>query len=122
MTKQKNDNRKFHRILFESTAELSLEKQSWPCRLIDLSLQGCLLEMDVNWTGDKTVEYKLSIDLVKDCQIEMNLSLIYLKTNHAGFLCKQIEIESMSRLRRLLELNLGDSLLLDRELSALIRV
>lgn len=122
MPDQQKEKRKFNRILFGSAAKLSLNKLVWPCRVIDLSLQGCLLELPVNWKGDKLEEYKLSLDLADVCQIEMNLSLVYLKTNRAGFLCKEIDIESISRLRRLLELNLGDSLLLDRDLTALAQV
>jgi hypothetical protein len=36
-----------------------------------------------------------------------------------GFVCRHIDLESISHLRRLVELNLGDESLLERELAAL---
>jgi hypothetical protein len=38
-----------------------------------------------------------------------------------GVRCVEIDLESISHLRRLVELNLGDAELLHRELSALVR-
>ncbi|VAX04921.1 hypothetical protein MNBD_GAMMA20-584, partial [hydrothermal vent metagenome] len=43
------------------------------------------------------------------------------ENDHIGFRCEHIDLESISHLRRLVELNLGDAKLLDRELSALTR-
>jgi hypothetical protein len=36
-----------------------------------------------------------------------------------GFVCRHIDLDSISHLRRLVELNLGDETLLERELAAL---
>jgi hypothetical protein len=36
-----------------------------------------------------------------------------------GFVCQYIDLDSISHLRRLVELNLGDGSLLERELAAL---
>jgi hypothetical protein len=35
---------------------------------------------------------------------------------HIGIKCRHIDVDSLTRLRRLVELNLGDATLLDREL------
>jgi hypothetical protein len=39
---------------------------------------------------------------------------------HAGVLCRSIDLESITHLRRLIEVNLGDPAASDRELKALI--
>ena len=39
--------------------------------------------------------------------------------DHLGFVCRHIDLDSISHLRRLVELNLGDESLLERELAAL---
>jgi hypothetical protein len=44
----------------------------------------------------------------------------HVEGEHVGLLCRSIDIESITHLRRLLEINLGDAKLLERELKALI--
>jgi hypothetical protein len=49
----------------------------------------------------------------------MNLSISHVIGNEAGFKCEHIDLDSISTLRRMVELNLGDSTLLERDLIAL---
>ena len=50
----------------------------------------------------------------------MNCQLAHCHGRLAGLVCTSIDLDSITHLRRLVELNLGDPDLLDRELSALI--
>jgi hypothetical protein len=50
----------------------------------------------------------------------MQTRVAHVEGPQAGLLCISIDIDSVTHLRRLLELNLGDPALLERELSALI--
>ena len=43
-----------------------------------------------------------------------------LKDHHLGLFCHHIDIDSITHLRRLIELNLGDETLLQRELAELL--
>jgi hypothetical protein len=55
-----------------------------------------------------------------DATVRMEVSLKHIEGQHAGFRCEHIDLDSISRLRRLVELNLGDSESLHRELTELM--
>lgn len=113
------DNRNFHRILYKADAMLSCDGKTWPCEVVDLSLKGCLLRFELPWSEDLEKIYTLTLHLSEKCQIKMELSIAHVVANNAGFKCEHIDIDSISELRRLVELNLGDSDLLKRDLLAL---
>jgi hypothetical protein len=50
----------------------------------------------------------------------MSVELVHKEKGRLGFKCKHIDIDSITHLRRLVELNLGNADMLERELSALI--
>ena len=49
----------------------------------------------------------------------MQGTITHIEETHMGIRCDQIDMESISHLRRLAELNLGDAQLVERELEAL---
>lgn len=115
------DKRNFHRILYKANAQLSADGQTWPCQVVDLSLKGCLLHFESPWSEDLERLYTLSLDLSENSQISMELTVAHAVADNVGFKCEHIDIDSISELRRLVELNLGDSELLKRDLLALSR-
>ncbi|MDD2801742.1 MAG: PilZ domain-containing protein [Methylobacter sp.] len=120
MSEQINqDNRQFHRVIYKADATLSFDNKTWLCEIIDLSLKGCLLKFDFNWKEDQEKTYILSLQLSEHQLIQMQLSAAHVIGNTAGFKCDHIDLDSISELRRLVELNLGDSSLLERDLQAL---
>ena len=50
----------------------------------------------------------------------MEARVVHVEGRYAGLRCLAIDLDSVTHLRRLVELNLGDPALLERELSALI--
>lgn len=114
-----NDNRHFHRIHFAGDATLSNEEKTWSCEIIDLSLKGCLLHFGFPWAEDLEKLYTLTLQLSEDIQIKMELTISHIVGDKVGFRCEHIDIDSISELRRLVELNLGSSSLLERDLLAL---
>ena len=117
---ENNDNRHFHRILYTAEAILSCEEKTWHCEIIDLSLKGCLLRFELPWEEDPEKLYTLALRLSEQVQIKMELTATHVVGNKVGFKCEHIDIDSISELRRLVELNLGSSVLLERDLLALI--
>ncbi len=115
-----NDQRQFHRIFFNAKAELSCQNKQWACQLLDISLRGCLLRFQSPWE-QKNIEalYALTLQLSETTAITMNLSVSHVIGNEVGFKCEHIDLDSISALRRMVELNLGDSTLLERDLIAL---
>jgi hypothetical protein len=116
---ENNDNRHFHRIHFAGEATLSCGGKTWDCEITDLSLKGCLLHFGFPWGEDLRKLYSLTLQLSEETQIKMDLTAMHVVGDKVGFKCEHIDIDSISELRRLVELNLGSSALLERDLLAL---
>ena len=116
---ENTDNRHFHRILYAAEATLSCGDKTRSCEIIDLSLKGCLLGFEFPWEEDPEKLCTLTLQLSEEIKIKMELSATHAVDNKAGFKCEHIDIDSISELRRLVELNLGSSDLLERDLLAL---
>lgn len=113
------EHRHFHRIAHDAPALIALEDSSLAARTLDLSLRGCLLEIDPALALGIGAPYPIEIHLSDDVRIAMRGILIHRRERRAGFECEHIDLDSISTLRRLVELNLGDPELLDRDLEAL---
>lgn len=113
------EKRHFQRIFYHAEAMLIGDEVEFPCRIIDLSMKGCLLEFDQPWLGSAKTLYGLLLKLSDEVSISMTLSFAHAAGTRAGFKCDHIDIDSITNLRRLVELNLGDSAMLERELTAL---
>ncbi|MFU2328769.1 PilZ domain-containing protein [Pseudomonas sp. NFX98] len=122
MSEHPADRRRFKRIAFDARTELSQGQFIWPVKLIDLSLKGLLIERPEPWLGDGKQDFFVDIHLSEDADIEMDVQLTHEDHGQLGFVCRHISLESIQRLRRLIELNLGDQAELERELGALIEV
>lgn len=111
--------RHFSRITFNDPIELNQDEHYWHAEIVDISLKGVLLRSSHHW--DFAVERPVHghIPLAEDTCIDMTLTLRHLEGHLAGFICDFIDIDSITNLRRLVELNLGDSALLERELANL---
>lgn len=113
------DHRHFHRVAHDAPASLSDGGGERPGRILDLSLKGCLLELGAGTDPAPGRDYQIAIHLGAGIDIAMTAELIHREGDRAGFMCKHIDLDSISALRRLVELNLGDPALLDRDLAAL---
>ncbi|WP_448109383.1 PilZ domain-containing protein [Pseudomonas azerbaijanoccidentalis] len=122
MSEHPADRRRFKRIAFDARTELSQGEFIWPVKLIDLSLKGLLIERPEPWLGDGKQDFFVDIHLSEDVDIEMDVQLTHEDHGQLGFVCRHISLESIQRLRRLIELNLADPQELERELGALIEV
>ncbi|MGP6421382.1 PilZ domain-containing protein [Pseudomonas putida] len=122
MSEHPANRRRFKRIAFDARTELSQGQFIWPVKLIDLSLKGLLIERPEPWLGDKEQDFFVDIHLSDDVDIEMDVHLAHEDHGQLGFVCRHISLESIQRLRRLIELNLADEAELERELGALIEI
>ena len=122
MSEHPANRRRFKRIAFDARTELSQGQLIWPVKLIDLSLKGLLIERPEPWLGDREKDFFVDIHLSDDVDIEMDVRLAHEEHGQLGFVCRHISLESIQRLRRLIELNLADETALERELGALIEL
>lgn len=114
------EKRHFHRVGHDARATLFAPGHDWSCRVLDLSLKGCLLEATETWRLEEAQTYPLCIWLGRDVVIELDVVPVHMRGVLAGFRCVRLDLDSATALRRLVELNLGDSALLERDLQALI--
>lgn len=114
--------RRFSRVDFHAGGQLAVNGQVIACEIEDLSMKGALVTVARD-----------APELVPDCPVQLGLTLgddgehIIMQTHVAhihdqqyGLHCTEIDLDSVTALRRLVELNLGDPALLERDLSALI--
>ena len=118
--KNQENKRRFSRVAFEADVHLVGAEGSWHCRLIDISLKGLLTTIPKNWKGKLGDHYLVEMELAaSDVVIRMEAAVAHREADHVGFRCVHIDLDSISHLRRLVELNLGDANILERELSDL---
>jgi hypothetical protein len=117
-----DERRQFSRIPFQVSADLeSGSHQHHSIKVIDISLNGLLIEKPSDWNGKMKDAYKVTLRLEgAEVEIDMRVSVAHIDDAAVGFNCEHIDLDSITHLKRLVELNLGDEALLTRELSALI--
>jgi hypothetical protein len=116
-----HNRRQFSRIQFQTEARVYIESGEFPVEILDLSLQGALFRPLVAAsipTGSNAI-LQLRLDELGP-MIRLNGAISHAKEGHYGLACYEIDIDSITHLRRLIELNLGDSSLLDREFHNLL--
>ena len=119
MSEQSQEHRIFSRITFDAPAVILGQGQGWETELLDISLKGALARKPESWVAPKGSKFTLRITLSEDAIIEMETTVVHIENNHIGFHCDHISLESITHLRRIVELNTGNEDLLNREISAL---
>lgn len=114
--------RHFWRAAFHSSARLIDKSGTSPAELIDISLKGALVEVPPQWQGEAGESCQLKLSLADDAFIAMRAIVTHIDGRYVGLRCESIDLDSITHLRRLVELNSGDPALLDRELHMLVRV
>lgn len=121
MDTQNPDKRHFSRIPFVTDVHLVSAEGSWNVKLIDISLKGVLTTIPGGRHIKVGDHYLIEMLTESDAaSIRMEVSVVHVGDQHMGCRCEHIDLDSISHLRRLVELNLGDSEILDREISELI--
>jgi len=111
----------FTRILFSIKAKLTVGDNQYPVTIHDISLSGALVERA---SGDPSIKSQLGelsffLDDTDEAEVAMHVGVVHENGIEVGLQCNGIDIDSISHLRRLVELNLGDDSQLHKELSQL---
>ncbi|RZM83816.1 PilZ domain-containing protein [Pseudoalteromonas rubra] len=115
------ERRRFSRVLFSNPALLMTASGDYKCEVIDLSLNGALLTLPVGYVPLKDEPASLRFALPQsDIQIAMEVQVRHIEEGHLGVHCNQIDLDSVTHLKRLIELNLGDDDVLHRDLEQLL--
>jgi hypothetical protein len=118
----KRNRRRFSRFLCEGRVSLGGRQSLRNARLIDLSLKGALVEKPADWELPVGAALEVDIQLENTARnIHMAATVAHLQGKTMGVRCREIDDESISVLKHLIERSLADSQLLERELQALGR-
>jgi len=118
-TPQHDERRRFQRFHFEGTVKLYSDKAMWETKLTDISLKGVLIERPADWNGKTGTSYRMDLRINNSVIISMGVIAAHVMPHRVGFQWQKIDLDSFAQLKRLVELNLGDPAMLNRELSAL---
>ncbi len=114
--------RQFTRILFSINAKLIVEDNVYPVSIHDISLNGALVTAIDSELPLKGKFGSLSFFLSDgESEVTMHIAVVHEQDDETGLQCNAIDIDSVTHLRRLVELNLGDNEQLDKELNQLSR-
>lgn len=109
--------RQFSRIHFQTEATLFLPGGELAVEVLDLSLKGALIKPKVEQFVTMGTNCTLRIHLDESgATIRMEATMVHHQGDFYGLACRELDLDSVTHLRRLVALNLGDADLLEREI------
>lgn len=116
MNNSDQERRHFSRIEFDGHCTINFQQSTYQAELIDICLTGALIHSSEAFSIEEGADAGISIILGSDTRIELLALLVKKENDLFHFQLENIDLESIGHLRRLLELNLGDARLIEREL------
>jgi hypothetical protein len=114
------ERRHFVRVSFDAPASLTTSTNACSVQVLDLSLKGALILAPPAVRLQEGMQCQLTLALTEARNhIAMSMEVAHVEGLHAGLLCRGIDLDSVTHLRRLIELQLGDPALLERDLGEL---
>jgi hypothetical protein len=117
-----DERRQFLRSAFRSPVHVTLAGQHHVAGLLDVSLKGALVERLDTWSVEPGQKCHLRLELAPQAAIEMEATVAHVDGLRVGLHCDSIDLDSITHLRQLVELNADDPALLDRELGKLVNL
>ena len=113
--------RVFSRVPFNAQVLLNMHPGEHVCDIVDISLKGALVQQKSDWPAQLGSMCSLYLQLGgAEHSITMSGVIAHIEGRYLGILCKKISLESITNLRQLMALNLGDEARLERELHMLV--
>jgi len=115
------ERRRFSRVIYQAPAEIKQGNLTLSADLRDLSLHGLLLSSPA---GSEKLDQQQPMDVHftlpgSDVVISLEAEIVELTSAFIRTSIQHIDIDSISHLKRLVELNVGDETLLHREIEQL---
>ncbi|AGH81366.1 type IV pilus assembly PilZ [Psychromonas sp. CNPT3] len=122
-----SERRKFSRISFSGHCYLSekvdTQETQWNSELLDISLNGALIKRPDQWQDhdNKALQFNLKFEN-SDVELRIKSVVCHQEKTCLGIKFIALSLESISHIKRLVQLNLADESLLNREISQLINI
>jgi len=121
MPENTDDRRRFYRVATDKTVDLQVGDERHSGTVLDISFRGLLLAADGDWSPEIGTQTQAHVLLDEQTPgITMDGEVAHVDGRRIGLRCVGIDLDSARMLRRMVELNLNDGQLLERELSQLI--
>lgn len=114
------ERRRYTRIGFDANVTLVQGNEEYDAHIVDLSLNGILVETPANYQIDTQQPAVISMVLADDTEIRMHVTLVHNNAELLGFHCDSIDLDSIGHLRRLIELNINQPHAAERVLKELV--
>ncbi|UCU97570.1 PilZ domain-containing protein [Acidovorax radicis] len=115
-----HERRHFVRVSFDAPALLTTSNDAFSVHVLDLSLKGALIMAPPEAALEAGMLCQITIPLAETGNhIAMSTEVAHVQGLHTGLLCRGIDLDSVTHLRKLIELQLGDPALLERDLGEL---
>ena len=120
------EKRHFSRIPFDAEVRITdpQNNATYPARLLDISLKGALTtQPDVSTVEiNKTCQLEFLLgNSGNQTRLQMEALIVHMEDGRIGFQYQNMDLDTAAHLHRLVELNLGDEKLMERELAELAK-
>jgi hypothetical protein len=121
MTESSTERRRFHRFATDKPVVIRSGDEEHRGTTLDVSLRGLLLDAGEGWEAQpgSLVHASIRLDDGTSC-IDIDGEVCHVEGSRIGIHVTMIDLDSASLLRRMVELNLADHTLLERNLAQLI--
>lgn len=121
MSSPSNERRRFWRANFHTGAKLLTDDGEYAVQIEDLSLKGALVTLPAGSRAAADERCRLQVQLAADAVIMLWGRVAHIKGQQIGIKGESMDLDSVTHLRRLIELNVGDPVLLEEEISFLLQ-
>ena len=121
MSSPSHERRRFWRANFHSGAKLLTDGDEYTVQIEDLSLKGALVTLPEGASIKIDERCRLQVQLAAGVVIMLWGRAAHVKDGHVGIKGESMDLDSVTHLRRLIELNVGDPVLLEEEISFLLQ-
>jgi len=112
-------NRHFRRIPFAAKVTLVSGQNSWTGELLDVAMKGAMVGTETALPHSADAKYSLCISLSgSPISLDFEVELVHSEESCYGFKFISEDLETLTHLRKLIELNTGDAEATRSELSA----
>ncbi|UMM02592.1 PilZ domain-containing protein [Vibrio campbellii] len=114
------ERRRFSRIIYQVPALIEQGDLAMQATIQDLSLHGLLLKVEDAKPLDSLLPVEVGFSFIQSEQMmQLSAGIVSIADNEIRLKISNIDIESISQLKRFIELNVGNNELLNRELEHL---
>ncbi|WP_061034994.1 MULTISPECIES: PilZ domain-containing protein [Vibrio] len=114
------ERRRFSRIIYQVSALVEQSDLALQATIQDLSLHGLLLRAENANSLESSLPVEVAFSFVQSEQVmQLTADIIAVASNEIRLKIINIDIDSISQLKRFIELNVGNNELLNRELEYL---